>query len=96
MSGTSCYRLQTSDYGLKDVFTVIWLRMLLAVWRLSWPCPLTPWRSPLLRWRLETYGVLGEDGRLLHADEMTPSQFARFVVTHRGPLVRFLRWAASL
>ena len=73
-----------------------WLRMLVTAWRLSWPHVLTPWRSPLLRWRLETYGVLGDDGRLLHADEMTCCQFARFVVTHGGPLVRFLRWAASL
>lgn len=75
---------------------MIWLRMLLIAWRLSWPDVLTPWRSPLLRWRMETYGVVGGDGRPLHADEMTVRQFARFAVTHRGPLVRFLRWAASL
>ena len=73
-----------------------WLRMLLTAWRLSWPYPLTPWRSPLLRWRLETYGVLDEHGRVLHADEITPARFTRFVLTHRGPLVQFLRWAATL
>ena len=75
---------------------MLWWRMCLTALQLSWPHSLTPWRSPLLRWRLETYGVLGEDGRLLHAEEITPSQFVQFVVTHRGPLVRFLRWAASL
>ena len=75
---------------------MIWIRMLGVALRLSWPDTLTPWRSPLLRWRVETYGLQAADGRLLHADEITPSQLARFLVTHPGPLLRFLRWAALL
>lgn len=64
--------------------------------RLVWPYLLAPWRSPLLRWRMETYGVLDEQGRLLHADDITSTQFLRFTCTHRAALWRFLRWAARL
>ena len=60
------------------------------------PSPLAPWRSPLLRWRMETYGIVGADGHLLHADEITPPLFWQFVCHHRHALVRFLWWAASL
>lgn len=72
------------------------LRMLATAVHLAWPYLLRPWRSPLLRWRLETYGVRDETGRLLHAEEMTRARFFRFCLTHRGELFRFLRWAASL
>jgi len=75
---------------------MVWFRMLLVACRLAWPFLLTPWRSPLLRWRMETYGLLDAHGRLLHSDEITPAQFLSFVLHHRGALVRFLRWAASL
>ena len=75
---------------------MIWCCMLRAAWRLAWPHPLAPWRSPLVRWRIETYGLADDDGRLLHADDITPARFARFIVTHHGPLLRFLRWAAAL
>lgn len=71
-------------------------RMLVVMFRLSGRNILTPWRSPLLRWRLETYGVRDTGGRLLHADEITPLDFLRFLTGHRGALVHFLRWAASL
>ena len=73
-----------------------WLRMTLIACRLAGPFLLTPWRSPLLRWRMETFGLLDARGRLLHADEITPAQFLRFTLRHRGALVRFLRWAALL
>jgi hypothetical protein len=45
---------------------------------------------------METYGVLDEQGRLLHADDITSTQFLRFACTHRAALWRFLRWAACL
>ena len=73
-----------------------WFRMLRVIARLLGPYFLAPWRSPLLRWRMETYGALDERGRLLHADEITPSRFLRFLLTHHAALRRFLRWAASL
>lgn len=65
-------------------------------WRLSWPYVFAPWRSPLLRWRMETYGITDEQGRLLSAHEITPRHFTRFVLQHRVELVRFLHWAAEL
>ena len=74
----------------------MWFRMIVVAIRLSWPYLLVPWRSPLLRWRMETYGLRNEQGRLLHADEITPARFFRFAVRHRAELVRFLRWAAQL
>ncbi len=71
------------------------LRMIAIALRLAWPYWLTPWRSPVLRWRMETYGVRDERGRLLHAAEITPARFLQFVVTHRQALWAFLRWAAQ-
>lgn len=73
-----------------------WYRMVRAAIRLCGPFLLVPWRSPLLRWRMETYGCQDERGRLLHADEITPRRFAAFAVRHRRALGRFLRWAADL
>ena len=75
---------------------MVWVRMILAAFHLGWPFLLTPWRSPLLRWRIETYGFLDERGRMLHADDVTPLRFLRFTIHHRLALVRFLRWAARL
>lgn len=60
--------------------------MLLFLWRASRGNRLTPWRSPYLLWRIETYWGL-------HADQITPPQFWRFVWVHRRELFRFLRWA---
>ena len=73
-----------------------WLRMGWVALRVAWPHVLTPWRSPLLRSRVETYGVRDERGRLLHADQITASRFIRFTVAHRQALTRFLRWAGRL
>jgi hypothetical protein len=60
--------------------------MLLFLWRATRGNRLTPWRSPYLRWRIETYWGL-------RAEEITPGQFWRFVWVHRRELFRFLRWA---
>jgi len=75
---------------------MLWFRMVWVAWRLAWPNLLAPWRSPLLRWRMETYGIQDAQGRLLHADEITPARFLAFSVRHRRALLRFLRWAALL
>jgi len=50
---------------------------------------LRPWRSPYLRWRIETYWGL-------HADRITPAEFRAFLWNHRGELLRYLRWAARM
>ena len=64
--------------------------------RLAWPCLLTPWRSPLLRWRMETYGVVDERGALLTAQAIDAGTFLRFVFRNRRALWQFLRWASQL
>ncbi len=70
--------------------------MILVAARLARPHLLTPWRSPLLRWRMETYGITDARGKLLHAEELTPGLMLAFTVRRRGELLRFLRWAATL
>ena len=75
---------------------MMWWRMLLVSIRLIHPYWLAPWRSPLLRWRVETYGVVNARGRLLHAGELTAATVAVFAVRRRRELARFLRWAALL
>jgi len=50
---------------------------------------LAPWRSPYLRWRIETYtGLKMKDIGLL--------EFFDFVWKERGELVRFLQWTAEM
>lgn len=73
-----------------------WWRGPLIAARLIHPYWLTPWRSPLLRWRMETYGVYDPQGRPLHADDLTAAEMIRFVVRHRSALRRFIRWAVRL
>ena len=75
---------------------MVWFRMLRVLCRVAWPDLLTPWQSPLLRWRMETYGITDEQGRILHAEELTPSCMWRFSLRRRRELARFLRWAARL
>ncbi len=48
---------------------------------------LTPWRSPYLRWRMETYWGI-------HADCIGFAQFWTFLWRHRADTLRYLRWAA--
>jgi hypothetical protein len=50
---------------------------------------LRPWRSPYLRWRLETYSGL-------HAEDIRPRDFLHFLLTERGQLLRFLHWLSEM
>jgi hypothetical protein len=60
------------------------------MWRFLWIATrgyrLTPWRSPYLRWRMETYWGTP-------ADEIGFVGFWVFVWRHRRDLLRFLEWA---
>lgn len=67
-----------------------------AVVRLAGKHLLTPWRSPLVRWRMETYGVLDENGQLVRADQITPRMTLSFFLKNRKELARFLRWASRI
>jgi hypothetical protein len=64
------------------------MRALRLIWRLGRGYRLTPWRSPYLRWRLETYWGL-------HADSIGQSEFRKFLWVHRADLLRYLRWAVN-
>ena len=73
-----------------------YLKIIGVALRLAWPYLLTPWKSPLLRWRMETYGVVDGQGQVLHANQITAEVFFQFLKTHRKELFRFLSWAALL
>ncbi|HLM98375.1 MAG TPA: hypothetical protein VK335_03795 [Bryobacteraceae bacterium] len=60
--------------------------MLGVLWRLARGYRLRPWRSPYLRWRIETYSGM-------HADEIDFRTFWTFVWRRRSELARYLRWA---
>jgi len=63
--------------------------MIRLLWRLSRGYRLRPWRSPYLRWRMETYwGV--------HADRISLREFWIFLWRHRADMLRYARWAARL
>ena len=49
---------------------------------------LRPWRSPYLKWRIETWSGIEAAG-------ITPSVFIEFCLKHRGDLVRYLKWAGA-
>ena len=59
------------------------------LWKASRGYRLTPWRSPYLRWRMETYWGL-------HADQITARQFWSFLWQHRTEMLRFLEWAERM
>jgi hypothetical protein len=58
------------------------------LWRLARGYRLRPWRSPYLRWRIETYSGI-------HAEAITFGGFWKFVWSERRSLLRYLRWAAA-
>jgi hypothetical protein len=57
------------------------------LWRLTRGYHLSPWRSPYLKWRIETYWGLD-------ADQITFRDFWRFVWQRRRDMWRYARWAA--
>jgi hypothetical protein len=59
-----------------------------AMWRLTRGYRLRPWRSPYLRWRIETYSGL-------HADAIDFRTFWKFTWEHRQELRRYLEWTAA-
>jgi hypothetical protein len=59
------------------------------LWRATEGYRLRPWRSPYLRWRLETYSGL-------KAESVTAGDFWRLFVNERGQLFRFLRWTGEM
>ena len=63
--------------------------MLRFLWRATRGYRLRPWRSPYLRWRIETYWGTPA-GQLCFRD------FWRFMWRQRRDLRRFLKWAERM
>ncbi len=61
-------------------------RILRTYWVLSRGHRLAPWRSPYLRWRLETYFGIP-------ADKVSAGVFLTLMWRERGRMAEFLRWA---
>jgi hypothetical protein len=57
-------------------------------WRLAKGYRATPWRSPYLRWRIETWSGI-------EAESITALRFFQFSWQHRADLLRYLKWAAA-
>jgi hypothetical protein len=66
---------------------------MLAALRFLWTATagyrLRPWRSPYLRWRIETYSGM-------RAEEIGFREFWRFLWRERAGLWRFLAWVAEM
>jgi hypothetical protein len=60
--------------------------MIRLLWAMARGWRLRPWRSPYLRWRIETYAGL-------HAERIGLREFWRFAWAERRELWRYLRWA---
>jgi hypothetical protein len=63
--------------------------MIRTLWRLTRGYRLRPWRSPYLRWRMETYWGL-------HAEEITFVLFWSLMWRQRWEMLRYLRWAGRM
>ncbi|MGH9476043.1 MAG: hypothetical protein ACRD1C_06890 [Terriglobales bacterium] len=59
------------------------------LWRLTRGHRLRPWRSPLVRWRIETYSGLP-------LESVGLAQFLRFCFHERRSLARFLLWTSEM
>ena len=58
-------------------------------WRLSKGHRLRPWRSPLVRWRFETFFGI-------HAETLIAGRFFRLLWRNRARIGAFLHWAEEM
>jgi hypothetical protein len=63
--------------------------MILYLWRSTRGYRLRPWKSPYLRWRMETYWGA-------HAEEIHFQQFWRLLWDGRRDVARFLGWVERM
>jgi hypothetical protein len=78
-----CFSLPARERSIGGASHPVMLRLL---WQMSRGYRLWPWRSPYLRWRIETYSGL-------HAETISFRQFWQFTWKTRHELLRYLRWA---
>jgi hypothetical protein len=65
------------------------MTMLRILWRITRGYRLRPWKSPYLRWRMETYWGYC-------AGDISFRDFWRFTWKQRREFLRYLRWAARM
>ena len=70
-------------------YTQAMLAALRFIWNSTRGSRLRPWRSPYIRWRIETYSGL-------HAETLTGWDVLRFSWRERRRLWSFLRWTAEM
>jgi hypothetical protein len=75
------YRVIYTEYHMREL-----LRFL---WNSTRGHRFAPWRSPYLRWRMETYSGL-------KMDKIGFVEFWGFMVRERKQLRRFLKWTAEM
>lgn len=63
--------------------------MIRFLWRATRGYRLRPWRSPYVRWRMETYWGTP-------ASTIGFAELVRFGWQHRSEMLRFLRWAGRM
>jgi hypothetical protein len=63
--------------------------MLTLAWRLTRGYRLQPWKSPYLKWRIETYSGL-------HAEDIDFRTFVSTSWKYRKEFLRYLRWGARM
>jgi hypothetical protein len=59
------------------------------LWNATRGSRLRPWRSPYLRWRVETYSGM-------HAEEIGAGKMFRFLWQEKRQFLRFLRWTEEM
>jgi hypothetical protein len=59
------------------------------LWNATRGFRLTPWRSPYLRWRTETYTGM-------HAESIDARKMFAFLWRERRQFLRFLRWTEEM
>ena len=80
------YRVSTAKC---HCYTVVVRYILRFLWNATRGHRLAPWRSPYLRWRMETYcGV--------KMDKIGFLEFWGFLIKERTQMVRFLKWTAEM
>ena len=75
--------------GLPSRYTWLVIGAIQFLWNATRGYRLTPWRSPYLRWRLETYSGL-------HAETITARDIATFLWRERMQFLRFLKWTGEI
>jgi hypothetical protein len=59
------------------------------LWNATRGARLRPWRSPYLRWRVETYSGM-------HAETISAGAMLRFLWAEKRQFLRFLRWTEEM